>query len=158
MYLFSCAISQVPTVSRYIVPTRTMSSSKPDPALSLIPVSSWDAHMHIFSPDALPASKLASLPYTPPEATIPQAIDVLGKIGKGLRMCVVQPSVYGVDNEVTIGGVEALGKMRRSTEDEGDSHGAVGAWRGCAVVELDVKNTSGEMLQTYHERGVRGVR
>ena len=114
--------------------------------------------MHIFSPDALPASKLASLPYTPPEATIPQAIDVLGKIGKGLRMCVVQPSVYGTDNEVTIGGVEALGKMPRASEGEGDSHGAVGAWRGCAVVELDVKNTSGEMLQTYHERGVRGVR
>jgi hypothetical protein len=64
--------------------------------------------MHIFSPDALPASKLASLPYTPPEATIPQAIDVLGKIGKGLRMCVVQPSVYGVDNEVTIGGVDSF--------------------------------------------------
>jgi hypothetical protein len=114
--------------------------------------------MHIFSPDALPASKLASLPYTPPEATTPQAIDVLGEIGKGLRMCVVQPSVYGVDNEVTIGGVEALGKMPRASDGEGDSRGAVGAWRGCAVVELDVKNTSGEMLQTYHERGVRGVR
>jgi predicted TIM-barrel fold metal-dependent hydrolase len=141
-----------------------MSSIKPvigsdrNPNLSLIPASAWDAHMHIFSPDALPASKLASLPYTPPEATIPQANDVLGKIGKRLRMCVVQPSVYGTDNEVTIGGVEALGKMPRSTEDEGDSDGAVGAWVGCAVVELDVKNTIGEMLQTYHERGVRGVR
>jgi predicted TIM-barrel fold metal-dependent hydrolase len=97
--------------------------------------------MHIFSPSALSESKLSKLPYDIPKATIPQAMSLLSEVAP--KMCIVQPSIYGSDNTVTLDGLKEL-------REKGGG--------GCAVVELDVRNVTGEMMEEFHKNGVRGVR
>lgn len=57
-------------------------------------------------------------------------------------MCIVQPSIYGTDNSVTLAGVKERG----------------GIEMGCAVVELDPVNTSVDQMKEFHAAGARGVR
>ena len=96
--------------------------------------------------------------------------------GVGTRMCIVQPSVYGVDNTVTLDGLKDLNLARspvqdrdpgrnNNDDDDDDDHDddhdheeeEVTAG-GCAVVEIDPGVTSETMLMDLHKRGARGVR
>lgn len=104
---------------------------------SLIPTGAWDSHMHLFDPASLPEK--AGRSYVPPEATAQQAETVLGKVTP--NMCIVQPSIYGTDNRVTLQGVKDLG-----------------IHRACAVIELDPDHTTKQMMQDWHAAGARGVR
>lgn len=74
------------------------------------PANSTDCHMHIFGPyDRYPLSPGRG--YTPPEASIAQYLEMCAAIGIG-RTVIVQPSVYGTDNAVTLDAVETLGLDR----------------------------------------------
>jgi hypothetical protein len=106
--------------------------------------------MHVFPDADHPTLKGKKMPYVPPPATIPQAIDVLGPVAKGLKMCIVQPSVLAVDNSITLDGVKEL---------DGKGYG------GCGVVELDVEAISkmsevesDRFMRNLHDQGSRGVR
>lgn len=172
---------------------RSMSTST---LLSLIPEDAWDSHMHVFSPEALSPDQQRRSAYVPPEATVPQALGVLGRLGQGrgqgqrqgrdagtgseaeaeagkgksLRMCIVQPSIYGVDNDLTLSGVGELNVQRArpgSSSSSGVGSGSGtgsgentidGVSGGCAVVEIDPDDCPKEVLEGMHKRGSRGVR
>jgi predicted TIM-barrel fold metal-dependent hydrolase len=74
------------------------------------PANSTDCHCHIFGPyDRYPLSPGRS--YTPPEALIAQYLAMLDAIGVH-RTVIVQPSIYGTENAVTLDAVEAIGPDR----------------------------------------------
>jgi len=67
-----------------------------------------DCHMHIFGPyDRFPLSPGRG--YTPPEASIADYRALLETLGLS-RTVIVQPSIYGTDNAVTLDAVAALGR------------------------------------------------
>lgn len=92
--------------------------------------------MHVFDPAAIPPSDKPRA-YVPPKATAEQARAAL--LPYTPRMVVVQPSIYGTDNSVTLKGLSEIGL-------------------GCAVVELDPYSTSSDEMQRLHAAGARGVR
>ena len=72
------------------------------------PVGSCDSHFHIFGPyDRFPLSE--ARPYTPPAALVPHYLDMANTLGLTRRV-VVQASVYGTDNAVTLDAVAQLGR------------------------------------------------
>ena len=102
------------------------------------PAHTTDCHMHIFGPfDRYPLS--AGRGYTPPEATIAMYDAMCAQLGIG-RTVIVQPSIYGTDNAVTLDATEALGLHRAR-----------------AVVVVDNNVTPAE-LQAMAKRGACGVR
>ncbi len=102
------------------------------------PPDSTDCHMHIFGPyDRYPLSPGRS--YTPPEASIAMYEEMLATIGLR-RTVVVQPSIYGTENAVTLDAVAALGLDRAR-----------------AVVVVDDAVTPAELAE-MDRRGARGVR
>ncbi|MDO9708578.1 amidohydrolase family protein [Paracraurococcus lichenis] len=102
------------------------------------PPGAADCHMHIFGPyDRYPLSPGRG--YTPPEASIAMYRDMLSTIGLE-RTVVVQPSIYGTDNAVTLDAVEALGRDRAR-----------------AVVVVD-DGVDAEALRAMGARGACGVR
>jgi predicted TIM-barrel fold metal-dependent hydrolase len=107
------------------------------PALKA-PAGSTDCHFHIFGPHArYPLSPGRS--YTPPEALVEQYLALAATLGIE-RMVVVQPSIYGTDNECTLDAVARFGKDRAR-----------------AVVVIDDQATP-HALRRMHEAGARGVR
>jgi predicted TIM-barrel fold metal-dependent hydrolase len=102
------------------------------------PPGATDCHCHVFGPyDRYPLSPGRS--YTPPEASVAQYLEVLGTIGLS-RTVIVQPSVYGTDNAVTLDAVDAIGPHRAR-----------------AVVVVDEGSGAAE-LAAMAARGARGVR
>jgi predicted TIM-barrel fold metal-dependent hydrolase len=102
------------------------------------PAGACDCHFHIFGPyEQYPLS--ATRPYTPPPATIPHYLSMAEKLGME-RMVVVQASVSGTDNAVTLGAVKGFGLDRAR-----------------AVVVVDDSVTDAQ-LRDMHARGARGVR
>ena len=102
------------------------------------PPGAVDCHCHVFGPfDRYPLSPGRS--YTPPEASVAQYLDMLGTIGLS-RTVIVQPSIYGTENAVTLDAVEAIGLDRAR-----------------AVVVVDDGFGAAE-LAAMAERGARGVR
>lgn len=72
------------------------------------PPGACDSHFHIFGPyDRFPLSE--TRPYTPPPALMPHYLDMAGTLGLTRRV-VVQASVYGTDNRVTLDAVQGLGR------------------------------------------------
>ena len=72
------------------------------------PPGATDCHMHIFGPYArYPLSPGRG--YTPPEASIAMYRDLQATLGIS-RTVLVQPSIYGTDNAVTLDAVAALGR------------------------------------------------
>lgn len=72
------------------------------------PDGSCDSHFHIFGPyDRFPMS--ATRPYTPPPALIDHYLDMAQTLGLTRRV-VVQASVYGTDNAVTMDAVAQFGQ------------------------------------------------
>jgi len=97
-----------------------------------------DCHFHIFGPyDRYPLD--AGRTYTPPAALVPQYLAMADTVGIG-RMVVVQASVYGTHNEVTLDAVQQFGLHRA---------------RAVAVIDDSFDDAA---LRRLHERGVRGVR
>jgi predicted TIM-barrel fold metal-dependent hydrolase len=102
------------------------------------PALTCDCHFHIFGPyDAYPLDDGRT--YTPPAALVPDYLAMAEKLGIE-RMVVVQASVYGTHNEVTLDAVRQFGPHRAR-----------------AVAVIDDRFT-GESLRRMHDRGVRGVR
>jgi 2-pyrone-4,6-dicarboxylate lactonase len=101
------------------------------------PANSCDTHFHIFGPpETFPF--LSTHEYTPPAAPLEHYLKMAAIIGID-RGVVVQPSVHGLDNSVTLDAIAKSG----------------GRFRG--VARIDDGTAKGE-LKRFHEGGVRGVR
>lgn len=102
------------------------------------PPLSTDCHFHIFGPfDRFPMSP--GRHYTPPEALVPRYLRVAEALGIE-RMVVVQASIYGTDNAVTLDAISQFGVDRA---------------RGVAVIDNSFDNAA---LKRLHDQGIRGVR
>jgi len=103
----------------------------------LLPPGSCDCHAHVFGPMArFPYSTPRS--YTPPDSPLAEYLAMHDTLGVE-RGVLVQPSVYGTDNDAMM---EAL-------------HAHPDRLRGVAVVEPTISEAQ---LKALHEGGVRGVR
>lgn len=115
------------------------------PSLDVTPQPSWrgpagscDCHFHIFGPyDRFPLD--AGRHYDPPEALIPAYLRVAKALGID-RMVIVQPSVYGTDNECSLDAAAQFGLDRA---------------RVVAVIDDGISDAG---LRDLHARGTRGVR
>lgn len=102
------------------------------------PLLTCDSHFHIFGPyDRFPLD--AAKRYDPPPALVPQYLDMADRLGIQ-RMVVVQASVSGTDNAVTIDAVRQFGPHRA---------------RGVAVIDASFTDAS---FREMHDQGIRGVR
>ncbi len=102
-----------------------------------LPAGACDCHAHVFGPwSAYPYAKARI--YTPPDALPSAYQSLLATLGVE-RAVLVQPSVYGTDNQAMLDAMAAMGAR----------------CRGVAVVEPSVSD--GE-LERLHAAGVRGVR
>ncbi|MCB4821597.1 amidohydrolase family protein [Roseicella aerolata] len=120
------------------------------------PPGATDCHMHIFGPyERYPLSPGRG--YTPPEASVAMYRDMLSTIGLE-RTVVVQPSIYGTDNAVTLDAVEALGRDRARAVlvvDDGfdlPSLRAMGA-RGACGVRFNAVSGNGTPLEQLEALG-----
>jgi predicted TIM-barrel fold metal-dependent hydrolase len=113
-------------------------STEPRPPREQAPPLSCDCHFHIFGP--FDDYKLSpGRTYTPDEALVPDYLAMAARVG--LQRCVVvQASVYGTDNAVTLDAVQQFGRDRA---------------RAVAVIDdgFDVVT-----LRRMRDAGVRGVR
>lgn len=110
---------------------------RPQPPGHAVPDLACDTHMHICGPESRFAYSRERI-YTPPDALLPNYLDLTDKLGIG-RIVFVQPSIYGTDNSAM------LDAMRASPLP----------CRGVAVVADDIDEPA---LRVLHEAGVRGVR
>ncbi len=102
------------------------------------PALSCDCHFHIFGPyDAFPLS--GGRTYEPPPALVPEYLAMADALGIQ-RMIVVQASVSGTDNAVTLDAVRQFGQHRA---------------RAVAVIDAGFSDA---MLKQLHDGSVRGVR
>jgi predicted TIM-barrel fold metal-dependent hydrolase len=102
------------------------------------PALTCDCHFHIFGPyDQFPLS--AGRTYDPPPALVPAYLEMAEKLGIQ-RMVVVQASVSGTDNAVTLDAVRQFGMHRA---------------RGVAVIDDSFDDAA---LRGLHQQGIRGVR
>ena len=122
------------------------------------PANSTDCHMHIFGPyDRYPLSPGRG--YTPPEASVADYQAMCAAIGVS-RTVIVQPSVYGTDNAVTLDAVAALGADRaRAVVVVDDSFDlaalrAMGA-RGACGVRFNAVSGNGTPLEQLEALGER---
>jgi len=101
------------------------------------PKGSCDCHSHILGPlDKYPYVENRS--YTPPVASYEDYTKMLGILGID-RAVVVHPSVYGIDNRVTLEAVKRGGDN----------------FRGVVVVD---ENITPDEIESMNEIGIRGVR
>ncbi|HEY8289460.1 MAG TPA: amidohydrolase family protein [Acetobacteraceae bacterium] len=102
------------------------------------PALTCDCHFHIFGPySTYPLS--AGRTYSPPEALVPDYLKMAEMLGIQ-RMVVVQASVSGTDNAVTLDAVAKFGLHRA---------------RAVAVIDDSFNEAT---LRRMHDQGVRGVR
>lgn len=102
------------------------------------PALSCDCHFHIFGPfDRYPLSE--GRRYTPHEALVPDYLKLADTLGLQ-RMVVVQASIYGTDNAVTLDAIAQFGLHRA---------------RGVAVIDNAAEPAT---LRRMHDEGIRGVR
>lgn len=110
------------------------SPRKPECAM---PALATDCHAHVFGPwSVYPYSKARI--YTPPDALPATYQALLATLGVQ-RAVLIQPSVYGTDNQAMLDAMAAIGS----------------SCRGVAVVDYDVSDSE---IQRLHAAGVRGVR
>jgi predicted TIM-barrel fold metal-dependent hydrolase len=113
------------------------------------PPDGTDCHCHIFGPyDRYPLSPGRS--YTPPEASISQYLEMLETICLR-RTVIVQPSIYGTENAVTLDAVEAIGPNRARAVvvvDDGFDAAALNAMaaRGACGVRFNAVSGNGTPL------------
>lgn len=118
---------------RYCMPPDP-NTRKPSFAL---PPNSCDTHFHIFGPpEEFPFAPMRQ--YTPPAAPLEHYLNMAAVVGIE-RGIVVQPSVHGLDNSVTLDAIKQAG----------------GRFRG--VARIDDKTPTSE-IKKLHEGGIRGIR
>jgi len=102
-----------------------------------MPSSACDCHAHVLGPpDIYPY--VAERSYTPPTATL-EAYQSLHRVLGIERAVIVQPSVHGTDNRVTLDAITGYGSNAR----------------GIAVVDVTVDDTE---LSRLNDGGIRGLR
>jgi predicted TIM-barrel fold metal-dependent hydrolase len=101
-----------------------------------IPALSCDCHMHIFGPLSV-FPYFAGRIYTPPEAAISDYLAMRKRLGLE-RVVLVQPSVYGTDNDCHM-----------------DAMARIPGARGVAVIDGNEPDAELELL---HKAGFRGAR
>ncbi|MDD9717557.1 amidohydrolase family protein [Dinoroseobacter sp. PD6] len=109
----------------------------PSPPKRPLPPGATDCHSHVIVPEA-DHPFVANRSYTPPPATLAQYKALHARLGIE-RAVIVQPSVYGTDNSVTLEAIAGYGP----------------GCRGIAVVDADV---SMQDLQAMNAAGIRGAR
>jgi predicted TIM-barrel fold metal-dependent hydrolase len=114
----------------------------PRPPRRPLPANSCDCHAHLFGP----ASRYPYHPdrnYTPPDASRSSYLQLLETLGFQ-RAVLVQPSVYGTDNQ------RVINALSRAQDDPAGVE-----WRGIVVVDEQIQDAELERLDRL---GVRGVR
>ncbi len=106
------------------------------PAFAL-PAGATDTHFHLFGPMVQYGFSPQRI-YTPPDALLADWQRLANTLGVE-RGVIVQPSVYGTDNSVTLANLKT---MR-------------GKWRGVVVVDDSITDKE---LEAMHALGVRGIR
>ncbi|MEM1363380.1 MAG: amidohydrolase family protein [Pseudomonadota bacterium] len=111
----------------------------PDPSAPErpMPKGATDCHAHVILPETAHPF-VANRSYTPPPATLVDYKALHATLGID-RAVIVQPSVYGTDNSVTLDAILGYGPN----------------CRGIAVVEVDCPLSE---LRAMHTSGIRGVR
>ncbi len=102
-----------------------------------MPAHACDCHAHIFAPQS-EFSCIENRSYTPAPASLKSYQHVLKKLGF-TRAVIVQPSVYGTDNTVTLNAVQQAGHTLRAV----------------VVVNEDISIAE---LHKMHAQGARGIR
>jgi predicted TIM-barrel fold metal-dependent hydrolase len=111
---------------------------KTRPPKQKAPALSCDSHFHIFGPfERYPLSEGRT--YTPPAALVPAYLELAETVGLE-RMVVVQASIYGTENAVTLDAIQQFGLHRA---------------RGVAVIDDSFDDAA---LRSLHDQGIRGVR
>jgi predicted TIM-barrel fold metal-dependent hydrolase len=103
-----------------------------------VPNGACDCHVHVFDPARFPYA--SDRTYTPGVATVEDLNQFRQSLGLS-RMVLVQPSVYGTDNQCLLNALSVLGPE---------------VARGVAVI--DPKTVSDVALQDLYDAGVRAVR
>lgn len=101
-----------------------------------MPADATDCHVHIFDPERFPYS--AARRYTPPPADVDDLLRLHDRLGIQ-RAVLVQPSVYGTDNDCLLAALKRLGPRAR----------------GIAVID---RTFSRDRIESLVDGGVRGVR
>ncbi len=101
-----------------------------------VPRNACDCHVHIFDPAHFPYDPARV--YSPPPASIAELLDLQSALHFD-RVIIVTPSVYGVDNAVTLDAIRKLGPRAR----------------GVAVINA---STTAAALDDMAAIGIRGVR
>lgn len=111
----------------------------PEPSVPLhpLPKGATDCHSHVILPEA-DHPFVPNRSYTPPPATLAQYKALHARLGIE-RAVIVQPSVYGTDNTVTLDAIAGYGPN----------------CRGIAVVDADVPSAE---LKRLDAGGIRGTR
>ncbi|MEM7653006.1 MAG: amidohydrolase family protein [Pseudomonadota bacterium] len=111
----------------------------PDPSLPQhpLPPGATDCHAHVILPETQHPF-VENRSYTPPPATLADFKSLHAKLGIE-RAVIVQPSVYGTDNRVTLDAIAAYGPN----------------CRGVAVVDADCPL---DLLRSMDADGIRGAR
>ena len=102
-----------------------------------LPPGATDTHFHIFGPMAQYSFSQKRI-YTPPDALLADWQRLANALGVE-RGVIVQPSVYGTDNAVTLANLKTMN----------------GKWRAVVVVEDSITDNE---LEAMHALGVRGIR
>ena len=101
-----------------------------------VPEGACDCHVHVFDPQRFPF--FSGRTYTPEPATVAELKEMHRKLRID-RVVIVQASVYGTDNAVTLDALKQLGSNAR----------------GVAVID---EHTPNRALDEMQQGGVRGVR
>lgn len=102
-----------------------------------MPAKACDCHAHVIAPQSV-FSYVANRSYTPPPAPL-EAYQAMHRILGIERAVIVQPSVHGTDNQVTLEAIAGYGPN----------------CRGIAVVDETI---SDKELAVLHDGGIRGLR
>ncbi|MEM9146020.1 MAG: amidohydrolase family protein [Pseudomonadota bacterium] len=109
----------------------------PTPPRVPLPAGAWDCHAHVILPEA-DHPFVTNRSYTPPPATLAAYKALHAALGID-RAVIVQPSVYGTDNTVTLAAIAGYGP----------------GGRGIAVVDADCPD---DELRRLDDGGIRGAR
>ena len=101
------------------------------------PTGACDTHAHICGPESTFKYDGKRI-YTPHDALLPDFEHMLKTLGVA-RIVLVQPSIYGYDNQVML---KAMGETALQS-------------RGVAVLPMDITDAK---LEEFHKLGIRGVR
>lgn len=120
--------------------SRTVASALRQKSRLAVPTGgAWDSHLHILEPARHPAT--VDTGYKLHEASLASAQrNAAARLGV-TNFVFVQPSPYGTDNSCQLEGLQQMTPQHSR-----------------AVIVIDPASTTMEMLQKWHDQGVRGVR